>query len=123
MLNNLLAQEYEDKAQRAIAAVLRYGSSTSTAVMAVALVLGLLRGGGTLVRPGRATSPGMLLRQALEFDPVGLAELGILLLLLTPVFRIVIAVLAFGLERDTKYVLVSLGVLAVVAFSIGYALN
>jgi uncharacterized membrane protein len=124
MLNNLHAQEYEDKAQRAIAAVLRYGSSISTAVMALALVLGLLRGGGKLLRPsGVAASPVALLRQALEFDPVGLAELGILLLLLTPVFRIVIAVAAFALERDTKYVWISLGVLVVMIFSIGYALN
>ena len=123
MLNNLHAQEYEDKAQSAIAAVLRYGSSTSTAVMAVALVLGLLRRGGKLVRPGVAASPGMLLRQALEFDPAGLAELGILLLLLTPVLRVVIAVLAFALERDTKYVLISLGVLAVMVFSIAYAMK
>ena len=123
MLKNSRIHEYEDRAQKAIAAVLRYGSSISTAVMALGLIFGLLRGGGSLARPGSAASPAMLLSRALQFDPVGVAELGILLLLLTPVFRIIIAVVAFGLERDTKYVLISLGVLAVMAFSIGYALK
>ncbi len=123
MLNNSRIHEYEDRAQNAIAAVLRYGSSISTAVMALGLIFGLLRGGGSLARPGSAASPAMLLSRALQFDPVGVAELGVLLLLLTPVFRIIIAVVTFGLERDTKYVLISLGVLAVMVFSIGYALN
>ncbi len=122
MLNISRIQEYEDRAQNAIAAVLRYGSSISTAVMAMGIIFGLLRSGGSLARPGAALSPAMLLSRALHFDPVGVAELGILLLLLTPVFRIVIAAAAFGLERDTKYVLISLGVLAVMVFSIGYAL-
>jgi len=122
MLNSSHIQEYEDRAQNAIAAVLRYGSSISTAVMAVGIIFGLVRGGGSMVRPDSALSPAILLGRALQFDPVGLSELGILLLLLTPVFRIVIAVVTFGLERDTKYVLISLGVLAVMAFSIGYAL-
>jgi len=123
MLNSSRIHEYEDRAQNAIAAVLRYGSSISTAVMALGLIFGLLRGGGSLVRPASAVSPAMLLSRALQFDPVGVAELGILLLLLTPVFRIIIAVVSFGLERDTKYILISLGVLVVMAFSIGYAVN
>lgn len=123
MLNNSSVHEYEDKAQKAIAAALRYGSSISTAIMALALILGLLRGGADILQPEPAALPAMLLRRALRFDPAGLAELGILLLLLTPVFRVLIAVLAFGLERDTKYVLISLGVLAVMVFSMGYALN
>lgn len=122
MLNSSHLHEYEDRAQNAIAAVLRYGSSISTAVMAVGIIFGLVRGGGSLARPGSELSPAMLLSRALHFDPVGVTELGILLLLLTPVFRIVIAVVTFGLERDTKYVLISLGVLAVMAFSIAYAL-
>jgi len=122
-LNSSRIHEYEDRAQNAIAAVLRYGSSISTTVMALGLILGLLRGGGSLARPGSESSPAMLLSRALQFDPVGLAELGILLLLLTPVFRIIIAVVTFGLERDTKYVWISLGVLAVMTLSIGYALN
>ncbi|MFB3923342.1 MAG: DUF1634 domain-containing protein [Terriglobia bacterium] len=114
--------EYEDRAQDAIALVLRYGSAVSTAVMALGLIYGLLRSGGRLARPVPPASPATLLSRALRFDPMGVLELGILFLLLTPVFRIVIAALAFGLERDTKYLLISLGVLGVVVFSIAYAL-
>lgn len=114
-------QETEEKAQTAIAAVLRYGSLLSALVMAAGVGLALLRGGVTTL--SSRSSPAVLLRQVLILDPLGIAGLGILLLLLTPVFRVVIAVVAFAAERDTKYVLVSLGVLAVMLSSIVYALR
>jgi len=121
MVHRMQKQETEEKAQTAIAAVLRYGSLLSALVMAAGVGLALLRGGVTTL--SSRSSPAVLLRQVLILDPLGIAGLGILLLLLTPVFRVVIAVVAFAAERDTKYVLVSLGVLAVMLSSIVYALR
>jgi uncharacterized membrane protein len=111
----------DEKAQDAISAVLRYGALLSTVVMATGLALALWR---RQVMPRPATlSAGDLLNSALRLDPAGITELGILLLLLTPVFRVVVAAVSFGLERDTKYLVISLGVFAVVLASIIFAIH
>ncbi|HUY94673.1 MAG TPA: DUF1634 domain-containing protein, partial [Terracidiphilus sp.] len=48
----------------------------------------------------------------------GLIQLGLLLLIATPVARVVFAVVGFFLERDRMYTIVSLIVLAVLLFSL-----
>ncbi|MBZ5513372.1 MAG: DUF1634 domain-containing protein [Acidobacteriia bacterium] len=116
-----MAQLSDEKAQDAISAVLRYGSLLSAAVMAVGLGLALWKG-EVLPRSG-SLAARELLRSVPQLDPAGITELGILLLLLTPVFRVVVAGVSFGLERDFKYLLVSLGVFAVVLGSILYAIH
>ena len=45
------------------------------------------------------------------------AKAGLLVLLLTPAIRIVVACIQFFRERDTRYGLVSLGVLAIVVLA------
>ena len=117
----MLRQATEEKAQNAIATVLRYGSMLSTLVMAVGVALAFFR--GSAGSPTADLAPGALLMKAFEFDPLGIAELGIFLLLLTPVARVVIAVVAFAIERDHKYALISSGVLLVVLASITAALR
>lgn len=49
-------------------------------------------------------------------DPAAIIQLAVLLLIATPVARVVFAVIAFGIERDKLYVLVSAVVLAVLLF-------
>ena len=116
-----MTQFSDEKAQDAIAAVLRYGSLFSAAVMAVGVALALWR---RQVLPQTGTlSVGNLLNNVLHQDPAAITELGILLLLLTPVFRVVVAVVSFALERDTKYVLIALGVFLVVLGSIIFAVG
>jgi uncharacterized membrane protein len=116
-----MARFSDEKAQDAISAVLRYGSILSAAVMALGVALALWQ---RQVMPRSGTlSAAALLNNALHLDPAAITELGILLLLLTPVFRVVVAVVSFGLERDTKYVLISLGVFLVVLGSIIFAIH
>jgi uncharacterized membrane protein len=50
-------------------------------------------------------------------DPATIIQLGILLLIATPVARVAFALVAFAIERDRLYVAVSLTVLAVLLFS------
>jgi len=47
---------------------------------------------------------------------------GLLTLIATPVARVVFSVAAFAMERDRMYVWITLGVLAVLLYSIGTAL-
>jgi uncharacterized membrane protein len=56
---------------------------------------------------------GLLLRWATRWG-TQIATAGLLVLLATPVLRIVVACIQFFRERDLKYALVSLGVLSIV---------
>ncbi|WP_348260901.1 DUF1634 domain-containing protein [Telmatobacter sp. DSM 110680] len=49
-------------------------------------------------------------------DPAAIIQLAVLLLIATPVARVVFALIAFGIERDKLYVGVSAIVLAVLLF-------
>jgi uncharacterized membrane protein len=51
----------------------------------------------------------------------GVIEFGLLLLIATPITRVAFAVVGFALERDRLYVVVSLIVLAILAFSLMHA--
>lgn len=113
----------EEKGERAIALVLRYGSLVSTLIIALGLGSMLLRGPGTSLATYHRVRLSMLLSNLVRFDPGALTEFGVLLLLFTPIFRIVVAAVSFALERDLKYVLISLGVLAVVLLSISFAVE
>jgi len=64
--------------------------------------------------------PGIV-RSAAHFDTRGLIQFGLLLLIATPVARVVFAVIGFSLERDRMYVVVSCIVLAVLVFSLLHA--
>ena len=69
--------------------------------------------GGQNVR----TLPGIV-ASAAHFDSAGLIQLGLLLLIATPVARVVIAFVGFALERDRLYTVVSLTVLMILALSL-----
>jgi uncharacterized membrane protein len=113
----------QERADRAIALVLRYGSLLATMIMALGLILLFVRGKVTALPQFHRIAVRILFSRLLQFDPAAVTELGILLLLLTPIFRVIVAVLTFALERDYKYVLISLGVLAVVLLSISFAIE
>jgi uncharacterized membrane protein len=62
--------------------------------------------------------PGEFLRKVAGGDAAAWIMLGILLLLATPIARVVFAVVAFAVERDRLYVVISLVVLAVLMFGL-----
>ena len=64
-----------------------------------------------------------LLRPDAEFftrllQPFLLFYLGILVLLLTPIFRVIIAIASFSLERDLRFVVISIMVLLILILSV-----
>ena len=64
-----------------------------------------------------AASVAGIVANACQLRGRGLIQLGLLLLIATPVLRVVIAAVAFALQRDRLYVAVSLIVLASLAYS------
>jgi uncharacterized membrane protein len=81
-------------ADRVLSLTLKFGAYTAFALIAAGLVLQLTVPWGAKV-----------------------AAAGLLVLLATPVLRIVVACLQFLRERDFKYALVSFGVLAIVVLA------
>lgn len=68
--------------------------------------------------PGKMRRISALLAAVRRGDPTSLIQLGILLLIATPVARVVFAVVAFLRERDWLYVGVSVTVLVVLLLGI-----
>jgi uncharacterized membrane protein len=59
-----------------------------------------------------------ILHNALELNGSGVIQFGLLLLLATPIARVALSVLAFACQRDKVYVLVTLIVLSILAYSL-----
>jgi uncharacterized membrane protein len=57
-------------------------------------------------------------RDALALDSLGIIQFGLLLLIATPVARVVFSVFAFAIRRDVLYVVITLIVLSVLIFSL-----
>lgn len=59
----------------------------------------------------------------IHFEGIGIIQLGILLLILTPLVRIIFALIGYIKEKDFTYVVVSAIVLAIMVFSflMGYS--
>lgn len=66
------------------------------------------------------TLPGIL-QSAVHLNGEGLMQLGLVLLILTPVARVAMAVVGFFMEKDRLYTTVSLIVLVILAASLIHA--
>jgi uncharacterized membrane protein len=62
-----------------------------------------------------------ILQSAAKGDSAGIIQVGLLLLILTPIARVGIAIAGFMLERDRLYAVVSLIVLLILVFSLLHA--
>jgi uncharacterized membrane protein len=66
-------------------------------------------------------SPAQIVALAAHGNPEGLIQLGLLLLIATPIVRVMVAAVGFLMERDRMYFWVSLAVLAVLLYSLWHA--
>ncbi len=105
--------------------LLRIGVSLSAAIVLLGGVLYLVRYGGMApqygtfaAEPVRLTTLRGIVESAWSLSGRGLIQLGLLLLIATPVARVVFAVAAFAFERDRLYVVVALIVCAILLFSL-----
>jgi uncharacterized membrane protein len=108
-----------------IGQLLRAGVLLSAAVVTVGGVLYLVQHHADRVNyrafvaggPAIQTLAGIF-QSATRLDSEGLIQLGLLLLIATPVARVAVAVVGFALERDRLYTVVSLIVLLILATSL-----
>jgi uncharacterized membrane protein len=77
----------------------------------------------TFVAAGpEASSVFGIAHAAVHLHSEGLMQAGLVLLILTPIARVAMAVVGFALERDRLYTVISLVVLAILAFSFLHAI-
>ncbi len=105
--------------------LLRGGVLTAAAVVAIGGLLYLLGHGADLPayhafqgEPSDLRSVSGIVTDALELRSRGIIQLGLLLLIATPVMRVAVAGVAFAQERDRIYVLVALIVLGLLSYSL-----
>jgi uncharacterized membrane protein len=113
------------KVEDLIGNLLRAGVFLSALIVFVGAVVYLARHGGELAdyrvfhgEPNQLrTIPGVL-REALAFQGRGIIQLGLLLLIATPVARVVLSIAGFAAERDRMYVGFATIVLVILIYSL-----
>ena len=105
--------------------LLRAGVTLSAAVVLFGACVYLVRHGHELPHyrvfvgtPKELRTVSGIWRNVLAFKGQGLIQLGLLILIATPVARVAFSVVAFAIERDRLYVVVTLLVLAVLTYSL-----
>ncbi len=108
-----------------IGILLRVGVLLAAAVVLLGGVLYLVRYGGVPVPNYRAFhgtdqpyNPSAIVSGVLGLHSRAIIELGLLLLIATPVSRVIFSAVAFAFEKDALYVAVTLFVLTVLLFSL-----
>lgn len=59
-----------------------------------------------------------ILGGVMHFDSLAIIQFGLVLLIATPIARVIFSVISFFVEKDYLYVIISLLVLAIISFSI-----
>ncbi|MGH9029981.1 MAG: DUF1634 domain-containing protein [Acidimicrobiales bacterium] len=123
--------------ERAVATVLRAGMLTSSIIIVTGVIVTLVRSNSlrsarrsiTALRRGVLGPSGVSTPHSVASVVHGLVHgngpaivmLGLLLLILTPVMRVAVSVVTFGLQRERRFVLITLIVLIVLigSFAVG----
>lgn len=115
----------DERVELALAMLLRAGVIVAAMLVLVGGLLHLVLHGGQRPdyrhfagEPGDLQHPGRIFALALHGSPEGLIQLGVLVLLATPVLRVGFSLLAFARERDRTYVVLTSVVLVVLLLSV-----
>ena len=116
--------ERERQLEMAMGRMLQIGVTIAALVVFIGGVIYLAQNGGSprdyqrfhAATPATTTIAGIV-AAASRLDPRGIMDFGILLLVATPVCRVLFGVIGFAWLRDKLYTAVSLIVLCVLAFS------
>jgi uncharacterized membrane protein len=104
-----------DPIERMVSRVLGIGIGVAVFFMLAGVVLGAVRGDG----PHRSVvALGDLLPGLGGLDPAAYLSLGLLVLVATPFVRVIGSIVAFALQGDRRYVLVTAAVLAVMCLGV-----
>ena len=119
-------QEWTDQTvEELIGTLLRVGVTLAAAVVLFGASVYLIRHGRAAPQfhvfkgePTDLRTISGIVKDALTFQGRGLIQLGLLLLIATPIARVAFSAAAFAIQRDRLYVVVTLIVLAVLIYSL-----
>jgi uncharacterized membrane protein len=105
--------------------LLRTGVMLSASIVLIGGVLFLFRHGSSPPdyykfhgEPPELRNIGGIWHEALTFQARGIIQLGLLLLIATPVARVIFSIIAFAIEKDWKYVVITMIVLGLLVYSL-----
>ncbi len=104
-----------DPIERLVSRVLGVGIVVAVALMLTGLVLGVAKGEGV---PAHVVPLADLVAGLTALDPAAWLSAGLLVLVATPFVRVGGSIVAFAVERDRRYVLVTAVVLAVMCLGV-----
>ncbi len=115
----------DQRVETIVANLLRAGVWLAAGVVALGGIIFLVRHGRAMPQyarfvgePFELRTVSGIIRGSATFHGRNIIQLGLLLLIATPVARVAFSVIAFALERDRLYVVITLMVLAVLLFSL-----
>ena len=124
-MNEVRSAWTEERLHSMVSFVLRLGVNLAAAIVIVGAVVFLYRHGHELPQyavfrgePTDLRTIGGILHDAAAFSGRGLIQLGLLVLVATPVARVALSLVAFAVQRDRTYVAVTLVVLVLLLLSL-----
>lgn len=126
-MKKILSKGYwaDQDIEQLIGKLLRYGVVTASTIVLIGGIVYLIQL-GQAPRPsyhhfvgeaaGYTTFNGII-SNALQFNAKGIIQLGVMVLIATPILRIAFSLLGFTIEGDKLYIIITLIVLAVMLFS------
>ena len=98
--------------------ILLIGSYAAALLLVAGLLMLLFSRTHTAQMESKPLSFSLFFSHLKEKNPIALLNLGILVMMLTPLFRVMTAGFSFFMEKDYKYVLIASGVLIILLASI-----
>lgn len=115
----------DEQVEQFLGTLLRTGVVVAGSVVLFGGMLYLMRHGGTVPdyrdfhgEPTDLRTIAGIVEDALSLSGRGVIQLGLLLLIATPILRVIFSVVAFALQRDFTYVLVTIVVLGILLYSL-----
>jgi uncharacterized membrane protein len=124
MLSEMDRAELDERMQGAIGSLLRVGVSLAAAIVVVGMVSWLVA--SATARATFDTFRGAIglnrvdeiVSHAFHLQSAAIIQLGLIVLILTPVARVALSAVAFAVERDRLYVALTLVVLVILLFGL-----
>jgi uncharacterized membrane protein len=115
----------DHEVEQLIGRLLQLGVLLSAAVVLIGGAMFLIQHGGSAVgyrefstTPTPLWSVGGIVRGALALDSASIVQLGLVLLIATPVMRVALTLVAFAMQKDRLYVLLTAVVLALLVYGL-----
>jgi uncharacterized membrane protein len=124
-VNEVRSDSTEERLDVMVSFVLRLGVNLAAAIVILGAVVFLYRHGHEVPHyavfqgePGDLRTIGGVVRDAAALTGRGLMQLGLLVLMATPVARVALSVVVFSVQHDRTYVAVTLVVLTLLLLSL-----